>query len=87
MNVDLQVLHQKYPGHVFVLDGNRVICDNKQVATMNLEVPEDRVVAGMTEKHLLETQIEMNVRLLEDPHYYDYDVALKRKQCRESSSS
>lgn len=87
MTIDIQALHQKYPGHIFVLDENRVICDNKLVATINLEAPDDRVVSGMSEKHLFETQIEMNVRLLEDPHYYDYDVALKRKQCRKSSDS
>ena len=78
--MDLHTLEVKYPGHIFTMDGDRVLCDGHIVAIFNPAIPLDKVVEnGITSAQLHEKIIEFHVRLIEDPHYYDYDVVQKRK--------
>jgi prepilin-type processing-associated H-X9-DG protein len=90
MEMDLRALGAKYPGHTFTMDGNVLLCDGHTVTTIKPDVPAEKIVESgtkMTEKELIERIVEFSVRLMEDPHYYDYDVVQKRKQCQKSSDT
>jgi hypothetical protein len=81
MEAGLRALEAKYPGHVFTLEEEKLFCDGQYVVTVKKEFPPERPLGnGMTEQELFDRVVEFHVRLIEDPHYYDYDVAQKRRR-------
>jgi hypothetical protein len=85
MEADLRALGEKYPGHVFTLDGKNLLCDGRVITIINPIVSAEKIVEnGMTEQMFFDRIVEFGVHMLEDSHYYDYDVVQKRKkQCSE----
>ena len=70
--VDLHSLQEKFSDHLITHDRNDIYCDGKRLLTVPSEAALEK------EKINIENIIEMQIRLLDDPHWYDYDRVQER---------
>ena len=70
--VDLHSLQEKFSDHLITHDSNSIYCDGKKI----LKVPSEAALEK--QKINKENIIEMQIRLLDDPHWYDYDRVQER---------
>jgi hypothetical protein len=70
--VDLHSLQEKFPNHHITHDSNTIYCDGKKILTVPSEAALDK------QKINIENIIEMQIRLLDDPHWYDYERVQER---------
>lgn len=70
--VDLHSIQEKFPNHHITHDSSSIYCDGKKILT----VPSETALAR--DKINIEGLIEMNVRLIDDPHWYDYNRVQER---------
>lgn len=73
MTIDLCDLQRKYPYHFFCLIDRDLFCDGQKLC----KLPEVVKSWGLSEKDI-EMIIDMEIKLIDDPTYFDYENVRKR---------
>lgn len=70
--VDLHSLQEKFSNHHITHDSNDIYCDGIKILTVPSE-------SALEREHIkIDNIIEMQIKLLDDPHWYDYDRVQER---------